>query len=137
MAATIRRVDYFYATVQDRPGEAYRLLAQLAVEKVDLLAFNAYPMGADRTQLVLFPEDVQRLARAAEHTGTILNGPQHALLIQGDDELGALVEFHHRLFEAKINVYASAGLADRRGGFAYILYVPAGDFERAAQVLGA
>ncbi len=30
MAARIYRADYFYATVKDRPGEAYRTLSRLA-----------------------------------------------------------------------------------------------------------
>ena len=29
MAFTIRRVDYFYTTVKDQPGEAYSLLTLL------------------------------------------------------------------------------------------------------------
>ena len=29
MAEQIRLVEYFHATVRDRPGEAYRMLAQL------------------------------------------------------------------------------------------------------------
>ena len=29
MAFTIRRVDYFYTTVKDQPGEAYNLLTLL------------------------------------------------------------------------------------------------------------
>ena len=55
MSATIYSVDYYYATVEDRPGQGCRFLEMLASEEVNLLAFNAFPVGRDRTQLVIYP----------------------------------------------------------------------------------
>ena len=66
----------------------------------------------------------------------VLDGPHHALLIQGDDELGALAGIHQKLFEANINVYASSGVTDGRGSYGYLVYVKEEDYERAAQTLG-
>jgi len=136
MGITIRRVEYFNATVKDRPGEAYRLLTQLATAEVNLLAFNAVPVGPEQTQLVIFPESVESLVRAAEQTGLILTGPQRAFLIQGDDKLGALVDLHHKLADGRINVYASSGVTDGSGGYGYILYVRSEHYEDAACALG-
>jgi len=136
MSATVRAVDYFYVMVKDRPGEAYCLLSQLAAAEVNLLAFSAIPMGPEHTQLVLFPESTERLARAAEKTGLVLTGPERAFLVQGDDRLGALADIHLKLLEAQINVYASSGVTDGRGGFGYIMYVKPHDHSSAAQVLG-
>ncbi len=136
MALNIRRVEYFYTSVHDRLGEAYRLLSKLASEEVNLLVFSAVPMGTANTQLVLFPENVERMIRAADKAGLTLIGPQHALLVQGDDELGALADVHGRLYDAKTNVYASHGVTDGKGCFGYVLYVAEEDFERAATALG-
>jgi hypothetical protein len=136
MALNIRRVEYYYTSVHDRPGEAYRLLSRLAGEEVNLLVFSAVPMGTANTQLVLFPENVDRMMRAAEKAGLSLTGPQHALLIQGDDELGALADIHGRLYDAHVNVYASHGVTDGQGCFGYVLYVAEDDFEKAATSLG-
>jgi hypothetical protein len=136
MAAKIRRVDYFYATVRDQPGEAYKLLSRLAAAEVNLLAFSAVPIGVETTQLVLFPENVDLLARAAEKAGVVLAGPQRAFLIQGDDELGVLADIHRKLYEANINVYASNGVTDGGKGYGYVLYVRPEDFDNAANVLG-
>ena len=136
MTMNIRRVQYFHATVKDLPGEAYKLLAQLASAEVNLLAFNAVPVGPEQTQLVIFPESVESLAQAAERTGLILTGPQRAFLIQGDDRLGALVELHRKLSDSKINVYASSGVTDGRGGYGYVLYVRSEHYEDAAAALG-
>jgi hypothetical protein len=136
MDAKVRRISYFYCTVADRPGEAYGLLNQLAGERVNLLAFGCVPMGPENTQLTLFPESVEELARAAEKTGLTLAGPQHAFIVQGDDHLGALLELHRRLADANISIYASNGVTDGQGRYGYVFYVKSVDFERAAQVLG-
>ena len=137
MSARVRTVEYFYIMVKDRPGEAYRLLSHLATEQVNLLAFNAIPMGLEHTQLVLFPDSSDLLSKAAAGSGLTLTGPQHALLVQDDDRLGALADIHLTLLEANINVYAASGVTDGRGGYGYILYLRPEDFRKAAHVLGA
>jgi hypothetical protein len=136
MAATIRGVDYFYMTVKDRPGEAYRLLSRLAAAEVNLMAFSATPIGPEVTQLMLFPERSEPLARFAEAAGLLLTGPDRAFLIQGDDHLGALVDIHRKLLDAQINVYASSGVTDGKGGYGYVIYVKRDAYESAASILG-
>jgi hypothetical protein len=136
MAATVRRVDYFYAVVDDKPGEAYQLLAHMASGEVSLLAFNGIPLGMEKTQLVVFPEDAARLQHVAAREGLALTGPHHAFLIHGDVNLDALVELHRSLYEAGINVVCATGVTDGRGGFGYVVYVRHEDFQQAAAVLG-
>ena len=74
MAFSIRRVSYFYTSVPDQPGEAYKLLAQLASIGVSLLAFTGVPVGSTRTQLTLFPEDISAMSDAATKSGLALDG---------------------------------------------------------------
>ena len=64
-----------------------------------------------------------------------LDGPHPALLVQGDDEVGALAVIHEKLRDANVHVFASTGVADGRGGYGYIIYVRPEDFERAAKAL--
>ncbi len=135
MPANIQKVDYFYMTVPDKPGAACHVLFQLAAADVNLLAFSAVPIGPENTQLVLFPKSIDSLARGAEKAGFVLSGPSRAFLIQGDDQLGALVSIHEKLSESGINVYASTGVADGKGGFGYIMYVKGDQFDDAARVL--
>jgi len=137
MAHNIRRVDYFYTTVRGKPGQAYDLLAELSAGDVNLLAFNAVPMGPEAAQLTIFPESVEPLVTLAERTGLVLDGPHHALLVQGDDRLGALAEVHTRLRQANVNVFASSGVTDGKGSYGYILYVQREEIDRAASALGA
>jgi hypothetical protein len=136
MAHTIRRVEYFNATVKDEPGQGYKLLSQLAERGVNLLAFTAVPVGLMQTQLTIFPDDAGRLAQAARSAGLPLMGPYPAFLVQGDDELGEFARIHADLYRANVNVYASSGVTDGHGGYGYVLYVRPEAYDRAAQILG-
>jgi hypothetical protein len=136
MAYSVRRVDYFYITVEDHPGEAYRLLSTLATMGVNLVAFTAVPLGAQRTQLTIFPDDSSSATDASKRAGIALTGPQPAFLVQGDDEMGTLSTVHQKLYEAKVNVSASSGVTDGKGSFGYIIYVRLADYEMAAKALG-
>jgi len=136
MASKIRRVDYFYTTVRDQPGEAYKLLHILADQGINQLAFTSVPMGPHDTQLTLFPEDGARMQDVARKVGLPLNGPHSAFLVQGDDELGALVGVHEKLYRAGVNVFATSGVTDGKGSYGYILYVRSEDVSRAATALG-
>ena len=136
MSANIHSVEYYFTTVDDTPGVACRLLTRLAAEEVNLLAFAAMPAGPRKTQLIIYPLSPTRLARVANKAGLILQGPHRSFLIQGDDELGALVDFHQKLCDANINVISSSGVSDGRGGYGYTMQVPPEDFEEAERVLG-
>ena len=87
------------------------------------------------TQLSLFPEDKDQMIVQAKKTGLKLDGPYPALLIQGDDELGALAEVHSKLYQASVNIYASTGVTDSKGNYGYLVYVRPEDHDQAAEVL--
>jgi hypothetical protein len=135
MAYRIRRVEYFHATVVDQPGEAFKVLSTLAGLGVNLLAFTAVPVGPDSTQLTLFPEDAGKMRSEAQKAGMALDGPHRALLVQGDDELGALAMVHQRIYRSNVNVYASSAIADGFGKYGHLIYVRPEDYERAARAL--
>ena len=130
----IQRVQYFYTTVEDRPGEAFRFLSSLDDLGINLLAFTAIPVGLMQTQLTIFPEEPARLTEEGRKSGFELDGPHHALLVQGKDVPGALVGIHEKLYQAGINVYASTGVTGDEA-YGYILYIRPEDFEEAATAL--
>ena len=136
MGENVRKAEYLYATVEDRPGEVRRLLEFCSAHSVNLINFTAFPIGEGRSQLDFFPEDVEKLRLAAQEAGIALVGPKKAFLIQGDEKIGVLVEYHLRLANAGINVYAANGTIDGQGGFGYVLWVKPEDYEKAAQALG-
>ncbi len=111
------------------------MLSALAGLGVNLLAFTAVPVGPTSTQLTLFPEDPGKMKAEAQKAGMALDGPHRALLVQGDDELGALAVVHERIYRANVNVYASSAIADGAGKYGHLIYVRPEDFERAAVAL--
>jgi hypothetical protein len=136
MAFTIRRAEYFYANVHDDLASASDVLSQLAELGVNLLAFTAVPSGTSLAQLTMFPDDPPRFTAAAAAAQIPLDGPHYALLVQGDDELGALASVHRRLQEANVDIYASSGVTDDQGAFGYVVYVREDQFAHAVQALG-
>jgi hypothetical protein len=135
MAHKIRRIDYYYTQVRDKPGEAYRLLSILAQLGINLIAFTVIPIGKGSAQLTLFPEDRQSMEAKAGQTGLKLDGPYPAILVRGDDELGALTEIHERLYHAGVNIFASNGITDGSGSYCYLVYVRPEDYKKAAEAL--
>ena len=135
MTAQIYGVDYYYTTVEDAPGQGCRFLETLASEEVNLIAFNAFPVGRDRTQLVIYPLNPTWLGDLARNQGLRLMGPHHAFIIHGDDELGALVNIHQKLCDAEINVSSATGMTDGRGGYRYIMHVHPDDYEKSLEIL--
>jgi len=135
MAFRVRRVEYYYANVRDDLEAAYRVLSALADRGVNLLAFTAVPVGPALAQFTLFPEEPKKLAAEASLAGLALDGPHHALLVQGDDELGAFAGVHEHLVEADVDIYASSGVTDGRGSFGYVIYVREDQFEKATKAL--
>ena len=136
MAHKVRKVCYFRTTVMDRPGEAHKVLSSLADIGINLLAFTAVPVGSNQAQLSLFPDDDCQIINEAKKVGMTLDGPHHALMVTGDDELGAFSEIHAKLAHSNVNVFASSGLTDGRGSYGYLLYLRSEDLERAEHALG-
>jgi hypothetical protein len=137
MADTVRSVDYFYVTVPDTPGEAQRILSALKDSGVNLLAFLGFPVGGGQSQLDLVPEDAAALKSAADQAGVTLSEAKRAFLIQGDDRVGAVADTLAKLAAANVNVTAASAAGAGSGRFGMILWVAAGDYERAAHALGA
>jgi hypothetical protein len=135
MATKIKKIEYFYCNVQDQPGESYKLLTLLAEVGVNLLAFTAVPSGLLNTQFTLFPEDSNKLIIEAKKASLSIQGPAPALLVQGDDELGALTDIHKKLFAAGVNVVASTAVTDGKGGFGNVIYIRTEQFNSAIEVL--
>lgn len=136
MADTIRRVDYFYIEVPDKPGEGARALSALQEAGINLLAYSGFPQGR-RAQLDFVPEDPAAFRQAAKKAGWKLTGPKRAFLVQGEDRIGAVSGVVRTLAEAKINITALDAVCAGGGRFGVILWVEQRDFVRAGKVLGA
>ena len=135
MSYKVRKLNYYYAITQDKPGEAHKILSILADVGVNQLAFNSMQMGPERSQITLFPEDESLLINVAQKAGLNLDGPYNAIFVQGTDEMGALVDIHEKLHNANINIASSTAIADGEGSYGYLIYVRPDEYDKAADVL--
>jgi hypothetical protein len=136
MADTVRRVEYFYLTVPDTPGEGDRILSALKDSGVNLLAYLGFPAGGGQSQIDLVPEDPESLRAAAEQAGVTLSEAKQAFLIEGDDRVGAVADATATLAAAMINVTAAAAIGAGSGRYGMIVWVARSDYELAASALG-
>lgn len=137
MPDQIRRIDDFYLTVSDKPGEAARVLAALQTAGVNLLSISVLPHGAHKSQLDLIPEDVGALRRAAKTGGFTLSRMKTGFLIQGEDRPGAVADTANTLAQANINITSVQVFCAGSGRYGGMLWVGAPDLRRAAKALGA
>lgn len=137
MADIVKEVEYRYVVVGDRPGEGIRVLGALKESGVNLLAVLGFPLGDGKSQIDLVPEDPEALQRAAQGVGLELSAAKKAVLIQGDDRVGAADEHLGKLSGEGINVTAVAAVAAGSGRYGMILWVKPEDQERALEALGS
>ena len=87
MSDRVQKIDYFYVMVPNKAGQAAKVLAGLAAQGVNLLAFSGFPSGG-KGQLDLVPEDAGRLRRAAKKLNLKLSKKKSGFLLQGADRVG-------------------------------------------------
>ena len=135
MADSIRVVDYFYVIVPNKPGEGARLLDTLRQERVNLLAFSAFPEGR-KSQADFVPEDTAAFRAAAKKAKWKVKGPKKGFLVTGDDRVGACADLVGRLAAAKINITAldAVSVAGRYGA---IFWVAPKDLKKTMKVVNA
>ena len=137
MPDTIRRVDYYYTTVSDKPGEAHRVLSALYQAGVNLIGFSGFPHGARRAQLDFIPEDTAAFAKAAKTAGIKLSKKKTGFWIQGDDRPGTLAELAGKLSAGGINITAVDAVCAGNGRYGALLWVKAPEVRKAARALGS
>jgi hypothetical protein len=136
MTESVRKIDYFYAMVPNTAGQGSAILAGLAAEGVNLLAFSGFPSGK-RAQLDLVPEDSAALKRAAKKMKLKLSARKSGFLVQGDDRVGAMTSILDKLAKAKISVTACDAVTAGEGRFGAIFWVQPAAVTKAAKAIGS
>jgi hypothetical protein len=136
MPDNIKRIDYYYVSVPDKPGEGARILAGLRDAGVNLIGVSAFPHGARRSQLDLVPEDSATFAKAARAAGLTLSRRKSGFLIQGEDRPGAVADIAKKLAERNINVTSVQLFCTGSGRYGGMLWVKAPDLRKATKALG-
>ena len=137
MAKQIRKVDYYYVTVPDKPGEAARVLSTLHKAGVNLLGFSGFPLAGRKSQLDFLPDDSAAFVRAAKQAGLKVSKRKVGFLLQGRDRPGAIAALLRRLAQAGINVTAVQGACAGARRYGGLLWVKPSDLNKAKKALGA
>ena len=135
MALDIKSVEYYNLTVQGHVVQGSKALSVFANIGISWFAFKAVPVEPMCTRFTLFPNDSRKMTEGAKQAGLELDGPHSALLIQGEDESGALADIYEKLSRAGIDVTEASGIADIKGGYGVVLYLKQEDCEKAVAAL--
>jgi hypothetical protein len=136
MADSVRKVQYGYVMVPNRPGQGAKVLAALQKGGVDLQAYSGFP-GKRGAQIDLVTRNMAGLKRVAKKNGWKLSRVKKGFLVQGADRLGAVHRNLAKLAARKVNVVAADAVAAGQGRYGMILWVRPKDYARAARALGA
>ncbi len=135
MAETIRKVEYFYVTAPNKPGEGAKALVALSNAGVNLLAFSGFPLGR-KAQMDFIPEDAAAFKAAAKKAGLKLSAKKTGFLVQGEDRPGVVAAIMSLLAVAGVNVTAIDAISAGEGRYGAIFWVKPPDIRKAAKALG-
>jgi len=136
MADSVRKVQYVYVMVPNRPGQGARMLMELKDAGVDLVAYSGFP-GKKGSQIDLVTYDMTGLKRVARQNGWKLSKMKKGFVVNGPDRIGAVHRHLAKLTEKKINVVAANAVAAGKGRYGMTLWVKPKDYAKAARALGA
>jgi predicted amino acid-binding ACT domain protein len=137
MAQTIRRVEYYYVLVPDKPGAGAAVLNALRDGGVNLLAYLGFPAGRGKSQLDLVPEDPATLKQVAKAARLKLSRAKRAFLVEGDDRIGVVADLAQKLAAAKVNITAACATGAGSGRYGMVVWVRPASYGKAAKALGA
>ncbi|MCH6562051.1 MAG: hypothetical protein IH800_06495 [Myxococcales bacterium] len=137
MADRVRKINYCYLTVSNRPGHAAKVMDELRKADINLLAFSAFPAKAGKSQLDLVADKMAGVRSVAKKNGWRLSKVKKGFLVQGSDKVGAVSRHIQKLGDRKINVTAADAVAAGSGRYGMILWVKPKDYARATRALGA
>lgn len=132
----IERIEYYYTVVPNRVGAGAEVFNKLKAQRVNLLAFNGFPLSAERSQLDLVPSSGVALVAAAQKAGIKLVGPKVAFLVSEWEHLGAVADILGKLEQAGVNVTAMQAIETGDWRYGAILWVKPRDIGKAAEALG-
>ena len=133
--AQAKRVTYFKAKIEDKPGSLLAVAQNLKAKKIGLVALWGYATQPGEAELYCVPKDLDKFRGFVKSAGmTMWEGS--GFLLKGADKTGALVKTLEALAGAGINIGALHAMA-ASGNYGAFLRVPDADIEKAARTLAA
>jgi hypothetical protein len=132
--AKAKRVTYFKAKIEDKPGALYGFVKDLKAKELGLLGLKGISQGT-YGELLVVAKSPEKL-RAAWSAAGVLIEEGTAFYLSGVDKTGALQSDLDALAAAGVNVVATEAVAAGRS-YGAIIWVDPADIEKTAKALGA
>lgn len=132
--AKVKRVTYFMANLEDKPGELLKVMQNLRDKKIGLKGLWGFGTHSGKAQLFVVTKKVEKLRDLWKSSG-LLAEEGTGFLIQGSDRIGAMVESLQTLADGGVNIHAVDAIA-AKGRYASFVWVQREDVDKAAKALG-
>ena len=136
MTDKVRKIPYYCVEVPHTAGQGTKLLSALKEAGVNLLAFSGFPSVGGKAQLDFVPENTDAFVKVMKAQDVKLSEKKNALLIQGDDRAGAVVDVLGKLAAQNISVTAGQAVSAGEKRWGMILWVSPADYAKASKALG-
>jgi len=132
--AKAKRVTYFVANLEDKPGSLLKFMLDLKSQNIGLVGLWGYGTTEGRGMLYAVAKNPDKLRAAWKGTG-VLAEEGTGFMITGSDRTGALVKSLEAIAGAGINIRMMDAIAVG-GRFGSLLWVDASQIDNAAKALG-
>jgi hypothetical protein len=132
--ANAKRVTYFKAKIEDKPGALLALAKDLKAKNLGLIGLKGVGQ-AGQGEILVIAKTPDKLRDAWKASGT-LSEEGTAFFVSGTDKTGALIASLDAVAKAGVNIVATEAIA-AGGKFGVIFWVTPEDLDKTAQALGA
>jgi hypothetical protein len=132
--ATAKRVTYFKAKIEDKPGALYDFAKDLRAKDIGLLSLKGISQGT-HGEILVVAKSPDKLRTAWTAAGVLVEEGT-AFYLSGVDKIGALQSDLDALSKAGVNIVATEAVAAGRS-YGAVLWVDPADLEKTAKALGA
>ena len=132
--AKAKRVTYFKAKIDDKPGALLALANDLKAKNLGLIGLKGV-CQAGQGEILVFAKSPDKLRETWKASG-MLSEEGTAFFVSGTDKTGALVASLDAIAKTGVNLVATEAIAVG-GKFGVFLWVSPEDLEKTAQALGA
>ena len=132
--AKVRKVKYFMANLDDKPGALLKIMQDLKTKNLGLFGLWGFGTHEGKAQLFVVAKNTDKLRDEWKDSG-LLAKEGTGFLVKGLDQTGALINILEKLSSSGINIHAIDAIAVG-SNFGSFFWVQESDVEKAAKVLG-
>jgi prephenate dehydratase len=130
-----KRITYFKAKVEDKPGALLALLKNLKAKNISLVSLKGVAKGEQGGDILAIAKNSDELRKEWIASAVVIEEGT-AFFLSGQDKTGALLTSLEALANSGVNIVATEAVAVG-GRYGAILWVTPVDLEKTAQALGA